>query len=69
MPNTAEHSTRVAMRICPVFRTITGSPLPEPALRVIGRIEPPAFRVEDFPGFTVDQVVAGLTVPATSEVA
>lgn len=33
-------------------------------MRVIGRLEPPAFRAEDFPGFTEAQIIAGLTVPA-----
>lgn len=64
-----QHSVRVAARICPVFRFLTGN-APEPArLRVIGRIEPPAFDPEDFPGFTVEAIVLGLTVPATSEAA
>ena len=33
-------------------------------LRVIGRLEPPAFDVADFPGFSLEEVIAGLTVPA-----
>jgi hypothetical protein len=34
------------------------------ALRVIGRLDPPAFDPAHFPGFSEAQVIAGLTVPA-----
>jgi hypothetical protein len=37
---------------------------PDATLRIIGRLDPPAFHVEDFPGFTVEQIEAGLIVPA-----
>lgn len=33
-------------------------------MRIIGRLDPPGFRAEDFPGFTEAQIIAGLTVPA-----
>lgn len=33
-------------------------------MRLIGRLELPAFRAEDFPGFTEAQIIAGFTVPA-----
>lgn len=69
MPPIPQHSVEYAARICPVFRLLVSPPAEPARLRVIGRIEPPAFRVEDFPGFTVEQIVAGLTVPATSEAA
>jgi hypothetical protein len=59
-----QHSVKVATKICPVFRTLTGEPPPD-RLRVICRLDPPAFDISEFPGFTVEQVILGLTVPAT----
>lgn len=67
-----QHSVKVARRICPVFRFLTGAaPIAtEPArLRVIGRLELPAFDAEDFEGFSLSQIEAGLTTPATNEAA
>ena len=43
----------------------TAAPAITPAaLRVIGRLDPPAFDPEDFPGFSIEQIALGLTVPA-----